>query len=324
MKGNVLVTGAGGFIGGHLVKRLKEEGYYVRGVDIKEPEFRKTVADEFLLLDLRIKNNCFEALDSDGREIDTVYHLAADMGGIGYFGEGNVLASYVSNNVVINTNMLWATKKYKVNKFFFASTACVYPSTCQNKNVNVPLKEDMAIPADPEAGYGWEKLFSEQLLGYYKKDYGLDVRIARFHNVYGPYGTYEGGREKFPAAICRKVALAKSGDTIEVWGDGEQTRTFLYVDDCVEGVRRLVDSNFPGPVNIGSDRLISVNETMQIVSKIAGKTLYRKHLLDKPIGVRGRSSDNTLIKAKLGWEPQTSLEDGLLETYNWVSQQVWK
>ena len=313
----VLVTGAGGFIGGHLVKRLKEEGFWVRGVDNKLPEYRDTVADEFVVNDLRYYHNCEYATEG----INTVYNLAADMGGIGYI--GTVMAPLTRHNVLISTNMLEASKNSHVEKFFFSSSACVYPAGLQD-HAAIRLKESDAIPADPEPGYGWEKLFTEKMCEYYYSDYSLDTRVARFHNVYGPYGTYDGGREKAPAAICRKIALAKDGDTIEVWGDGEQTRTFLYVDDCVEGIRRLVDSSFAGPVNVGSDRLVSINETVDIVCTIAKKNLKKVHLLHKPLGVKGRSSDNTLIKQKLSWEPKITLEHGLEQTYKWIYDEVHK
>lgn len=315
----ILVTGAGGFIGHHLVRYLKNKGYWVRGVDIKYPEFSpKDEADEFLLLDLRDFNNARKAVEG----IDKVYNLAADMGGIGYI--STVKADVVRNNVLINVNMAEASRLAGVKRLFFSSSACVYPKYKQESPEVIPLKESDAYPADPEDGYGWEKLFSERMYKNFQEDYGLEVRIARYHNIYGPEGTYEGGREKAPAALCRKIALAQDGDEIEIWGDGQQTRSFCYIDDCLEGTWRLMESNFDQPLNIGSDRLVTINELVDIIANIAGKKIGKKYLLDKPQGVRGRNSDNTLCKQVLGWEPSIPLEEGLAKTYQWIKQQVEK
>lgn len=312
----VLVTGAGGFIGGHLVKRLKEDGHYVRGVDIKWPEFRETVADEFKNLDLRVLTNAKKAV----KGMDWVFNLAADMGGIGYI--GTVLASITRNNSLINNNMVEATRESSVEKFFFSSSACVYNASKQADTSNEGLKESDAHPADPEAGYGWEKLFTEKLCEYYEHDYTKHFKVARFHNVYGPYGTYEGGREKAPAAICRKVALCPDNGTIDVWGDGQQTRTFLYIDDCIEGVIKLMHSEFSGPVNIGSEEMVTIDNLVDMVAEIAEKRIYKCHLVDKPQGVRARCSDNTLAREELGWEPVVRLESGLRPTYEWIHSQL--
>jgi nucleoside-diphosphate-sugar epimerase len=314
----ILVTGAGGFIGHHLVKRLKAEGYWVRGVDIKYPEFEPSPADEFELLDLRRWDNCLIAT----RGIDEVYHLAADMGGIGYITTYH--ADVARNNILINAHMLEASRINGVKKFLFTSSACVYPRYRQNTPDVSPLKEEDAYPADPEPGYGWEKLFTEELCRYYWQDYKFETRIVRLHNVYGPLATYEGGREKAPAAICRKIALAKDGDEVEVWGDGNQTRSFLYIDDCIEGLIRIMASEYREPLNLGSDRLVTINELVDIVAKIAGKNIKKKHDLTKPQGVRGRNSDNTRLRQVLGWEPQIPLEVGLEKTYKWVESELRK
>jgi GDP-D-mannose 3',5'-epimerase len=314
----ILVTGAGGFIGHHLVKRLKAEGYWVRGVDIKYPEFEPSPADEFELLDLRRWDNCLIAT----RGIDEVYHLAADMGGIGYITTYH--AAVARNNILINAHMLEASRINGVKKFLFTSSACVYPRYRQNTPDVSPLKEEDAYPADPEPGYGWEKLFTEELCRYYWQDYKFETRIVRLHNVYGPLATYEGGREKAPAAICRKIALAKDGDEIEVWGDGNQTRSFLYIDDCIEGLIRIMASEYREPLNLGSDRLVTINELVDIVAKIAGKNIKKKHDLTKPQGVRGRNSDNTRLRQVLGWEPQIPLEVGLEKTYKWIESELRK
>lgn len=313
----ILITGAGGFIGHHLVRFLKDKGYWVRAVDIVEPKFSsKEEADEFLQLDLRDFDNCLKATGG----IDKAYTLAADMGGIGFITE--VKADVMRNNALINMNIAEASKQNGVKRVFYSSSACIYPGYKQEDADVVALKEEHAFPADPEDGYGWEKLFSEEMFKNYKRDHGLDIRIGRYHNIYGPEGTYEGGREKAPAAICRKVALAEDGGEIEVWGDGKQTRSFCYIDDCLEGTYRLMESDFDEPLNIGSDRLISVDELVDIVSDAAGKKLKKIYQTDKPQGVRGRNSDNTLCEATLGWEPSVTLEEGLQKTYNWVERQV--
>lgn len=314
----ILVTGAGGFIGHHLVERLKNEGYWVRGADIKPPEFEPSPADEFALLDLRLWENCLKAT----KEVDQVYNLAADMGGIGYITANH--ADITRNNTLINTHMIDAARLNGAQRFLFSSSACVYPQYKQKDADVTPLKEADAIPADPEPGYGWEKLFAEELCRYYRKDYGLETRIVRFHNVYGPLGTYEGGKEKAPAAISRKVALAEDGGEIEVWGDGEQTRSFMFVDDCVEGLLRLMASDYAEPLNLGTDRLISIDDLIDLVSRLAGKKLKKRHDLSKPQGVRGRNSDNTLLNQVLGWEPSIGLEDGLQITYRWIEGELRK
>ncbi|MCD6309016.1 MAG: NAD-dependent epimerase/dehydratase family protein, partial [Candidatus Latescibacteria bacterium] len=277
----ILVTGAGGFIGHHLVKRLKRDGMWVRGADIKHPEFEETDADEFELLDLRRWDNCLAAT----RGIDRVFNLAADMGGIGYI--TSLHADIARNNILINAHMLEAARLNGVGRFFYSSSACVYPQYRQKDADITPLREEDAYPADPERGYGWEKLYTEQLCTYYYEDFGFETRMFRFHNVYGPLGTYDGGKEKAPAAICRKIALAAADDKIEVWGDGRQTRSFMYIDDCVEGVLRLMESDHREPLNLGTERLVTVDELIDIVAGIAGKTIRKKHNLSKPQGVRG-------------------------------------
>ncbi len=314
----VLVTGAGGFIGHHLVRTLKAAGEWVRGVDIKQPEFEPSPADEFELLDLRKWENCLQAT----RGIEEVYNLAADMGGIGYITA--YLAEIARNNTLINTHMLDASRQNGVHKFLFSSSACVYAQYKQRVADVTPLKEEDAHPADPEPGYGWEKLFTEQMCKYYWNDYKFETRIVRFHNVYGSLGTYEGGKEKAPAAISRKIALAKDGDEIEIWGDGQQTRSFMYVDDCIEGLRRLMASNYREPLNLGRDELISVDGLVDLISSIAGKRLRKNHDLTKPQGVRGRNSDNSLLRKVLGWEPSISLAEGLVPTYRWIAEQLTK
>ncbi|MQF66933.1 NAD-dependent epimerase/dehydratase family protein [SAR202 cluster bacterium AD-802-F09_MRT_200m] len=316
MATRLLVTGAGGFIGHHMVKYLVKQGYWVRGVDVKEPEYELSPANEFELLDLRRWDNCLQAT----RGIDEVIQLAADMGGIGYISFH--FADSAHNNVLISTHMLEASRINGVSRLFFASSACVYPQTLQSAPDVTALKEEDAHPADPDEGYGWEKLFTENLCRYYAEDYGLETRVARFHNIYGPLGTYDGGREKAPAAICRKVALANDGDEIEIWGDGEQTRSFLYIDDCVEGVTRLLKSNSRGPLNLGTDRLITINQLVDLISQIAGKSLVKRHNISGPQGVRGRNSDNTRVTEELGWKPSVSLEDGLTITYRWIDAQL--
>jgi GDP-D-mannose 3',5'-epimerase len=313
-----LVTGAGGFIGHHLVKRLKAEDCWVRGVDVKQPEYEASPVDEFELLDLRVWDNCLQAT----RDIDQIYNLAADRGGIGYITCS--LADIARNNIHINAHMLEAGRQKGAKRFLFSSSACVYAQYKQKSPDVTPLKEEDAYPADPERGYGWEKLYAEQLCQYYWHDFQFETRIVRFHNVYGPLGTYEGGKEKAPAAISRKVALAPDGGVIEVWGDGQQTRSFMYIDDCVEGLIRLMASDFRDPVNLGTDRLISIDDLVKLVSQIAGKRLTIKHDLSKPQGVRGRNSDNSLLRKVLGWEPSVTLEEGLAITYRWIEGEVGK
>jgi nucleoside-diphosphate-sugar epimerase len=319
MNARVLVTGAGGFIGHHLVNRLKAEGYRVRGADIKYPEYENSAADEFELLDLRKYDNCLQATRGG---INQVYNLAADMGGIGYITAS--LADISRHNILINTHMLEASRLNGVGRFLFSSSACVYAGYKQKSSDVIALREEDAYPADPEPGYGWEKLFAEELCRYYWHDYRFETRIVRFHNVYGPLGTYEGGKEKAPAAISRKVALTPNGSEIQVWGDGEQTRSFMYVDDCVEGLLRLMASNYREPLNLGNDRLISINGLVDLVSRIAGKRLFKKHDLSKPQGVRGRNSDNTRLSDVLGWAPGIALETGLDITYKWIEGELAK
>lgn len=317
MQTRVTITGAGGFIGGHLAVYLRNKGYWVRGVDIKKPEYRPlTDFDEFQCLDLRDFKNAMKAT-TDCHE---VYGLAADMGGIGFITHDK--AAIVRNNTLINLNTIEAARLNGVKRYFYTSSACAYPKYLQNETDAKPLKEEDAYPADPEDGYGWEKLYFERVCRHYREDYGLETRIVRFHNTYGPLGTYDGGREKSPAAICRKIALANDGDEIEVWGDGEQTRSYNYIDDCVEGIYRLMRSNYREPLNLGQDRMVSINQLVDIVARIAGKTIRKRYDLTKPQGVRGRNSDNTRLREVLKWEPQISLEQGLVYTYNWINDQV--
>ncbi len=312
----ILVTGSGGFIGHHLVNFMKRKGHWVRGIDIKRPEFESTSADEFYLLDVRELDNCRQAV----KGIDWVFHLAADMGGIGFISLFH--AQVARNNILMTSHMLEASRLANVSRFFYSSSACVYPDYLQDKTAVPPLKEEDAYPAAPEKGYGWEKLFSEEMCSYYSEDYGIETRIARFHNVYGPLGTFRGGREKAPAAICRKIALVSKGEEIEVWGDGLQTRSFLYVDDCVEGIYRIMLSDYNKPLNLGDDRMITVNELVNIISTSAGKEIRKRHDHSKPQGVRGRNSDNSLLTETLSWTPQVTLEDGLAATYRWIKSQV--
>lgn len=313
----VLVNGAGGFIGSHLVKRLRAEGLWVRGVDLKKPEFAETEAHEFILGDLRDYSVAASAVDG----IEDVYQLAADMGGAGYIFTGEHDACVMHNSATINLNTVEAGRNAGVKRFFYSSSACIYPEYNQKDPENPICSEESAYPAAPDSEYGWEKLFSERLYLAYARNYGMEVHIARFHNIFGPEGTWTGGREKAPAAICRKVAEAKDGGEIEIWGDGLQTRSFLYVDECVEGVRRLIESKFVGPVNIGSEEMITINGLAEMAMRIAGKKLTIRHI-HGPLGVRGRNSDNRLIFKELGWKPSEPLMRGMQHTYEWVDSQV--
>jgi nucleoside-diphosphate-sugar epimerase len=315
-----LVCGAGGFIGGHLVKRLKREGYWVRGVDLKNHEFCPTQADEFVLGDLRdpqvVKDVCQGSLDE-------IYQLAADMGGAGFIFTGENDADIMHNSATINLNMLNTAKELGIPKIFYSSSACIYPEYNQMDPDNPKCSEESAYPAAPDSEYGWEKLFSERLYMAYSRNYGLEVHIARFHNIFGPEGTWTGGREKAPAAMCRKVAETSEGNSIDMWGDGQQTRSFLFIDECLEGVRRLMESDFSGPVNIGSEEMITINGLAEMVMDIAGKPLQIEHI-DGPLGVRGRNSDNHLIKEQLNWKPTQPLRVGMEKTYQWIREQVSK
>lgn len=316
-----LVCGAGGFIGSHLVKRLKTEGFWVRGVDLKYPEFSKTEADDFVIGDLRDPLVCQKIL---GRSFDEVYQLAADMGGAGYIFTKEHDADVMHNSATINLNMIHYGQKAGIKKIFYSSSACIYPEYNQMDPENPKCSEESAYPASPDSEYGWEKLFSERLYLAFKRNYDLNVRIARFHNIFGPEGTWTGGKEKAPAAMCRKVAEVKDGSTIEIWGDGKQTRSFLYIDECLDGIRKLMDSTtFFGPVNIGSEEMVTINHLVEMVMVIAQKKLTIKHITG-PLGVRGRKSDNKLIRGKLNWEPKLPLNDGMKLTYKWIDQQVNK
>ena len=320
-----LVFGAGGFIGSHMVTRLKSEGYYVRGVDIKFPDFESSDADEFILQDLSKQDGFSELLQIDESIFDEIYQYAADMGGAGYIFSGENDANVMTNSISININLL----KYHLElsqkmdtrstKLFYSSSACIYPEENQLEPSNPNCRESTAYPANPDSEYGWEKLFSERLYLSYKRNFGTQVRIARFHNIYGPYGTYDGGREKVPAAICRKVIQAEN--EIEVWGDGQQTRSFLYIDECIEATRRLMSSDFSEPINIGSEEMVSINELVSIVSKVANKKIKIKHI-DGPLGVRGRNSNNDLIRTKLDWDYSMSLNDGIKKTFDWIESQL--
>jgi len=313
----LLVCGAGGFIAGHLVKRLKAEGYWVRAVDFKEHEFARSPADEFLLGDLRDPGTAKASVEG----IDEVYQLAADMGGAGYLFTGENDAAVMHNSTLINLNVLECGARAGVKRFFYSSSACVYPVANQTDPDNPLCSEDSVYPAEPDSEYGWEKLFSERLYFSYMRNCGIEARVARFHNIFGPEGSWQGGREKAPAALCRKVAAAPDGGEIEIWGDGKQTRSFLYVDECVEAVRRFMDSSFPGPVNIGSEEMISIDALAETIMRIAGKRLTIRHI-PGPLGVRGRNSDNRLIRSVLGWAPSRPLSEGLTTTYRWIEEQV--
>ena len=315
-----LVLGAGGFIGGHLVKRLKSEGYWVRGVDLKYPEFSKVVADDFVIGDLRLQSFTQQIID---QKFDEVYQLAADMGGAGYIFTGENDADVMYNSAQINLNVLETCKNRNIKQIFYSSSACMYPEHNQRDPDNPMCAEDSAYPANPDSEYGWEKLFSERLYLAYNKNYGMQCSVARYHNIFGPEGTWFGGKEKAPAALCRKIANAKDGGQIEVWGDGKQTRSFLYVDECVEGTIKLMRSSFNGPVNIGSEEMISINDLAQLISKIANKQIDIINI-EGPEGVRGRNSDNRLIQQKLEWSPSKTLRAGLEQTYEWISSQVIK
>lgn len=317
-KKTALVCGAGGFIGTHLVKRLKIEGCWVRSVDLKYPEFSNSPADEFIIGDLRDQGICKKITDM---QFDEVYQLAADMGGAGYLFTGEHDAEVMRNSAAINLNMLERCHIAKVKKIFYSSSACIYPAYNQEDPDNPKCSEDSAYPAMPDSEYGWEKLFSERLYLAYSRNHGMKVHIARFHNIFGPEGTYKGGREKAPAAICRKVAEAEDGGKIEVWGDGKQTRSFLYIDECLEGVMWLMRSDFTGPVNIGSEEMVTIAQLVKMVMDIAGKKLRIKYI-EGPLGVRGRRSDNRLILERLGWEPTMKLKDGLIITYKWIYEQL--
>lgn len=317
-----LVLGAGGFIGSHLVTRLKLEGYWVRGVDIKYPDFSDSTADDFVIADLRDPLKTSVIMYAPFQEpFDEVYQLAADMGGAGYINTGDHDADVVHNSMLINLNVLNEAQKKNVKKIFYASSACVYNEHNQLNPENPNCKEDTVYPAQPDSEYGWEKLFSERLYATYNRNYGIDIRVARFHNIFGPEGTFDGGKEKAPAAICRKVAKTLTGGEIEVWGDGLQTRSFLYIDEAIEGVRRLMNSDYKEPINIGSEEIISMNRLANLVASLADKNIKIKNI-PGPQGVRGRTSDNTLIKEKLGWAPSQPLHVGLTETYKWIASKI--
>jgi GDP-D-mannose 3',5'-epimerase len=313
-----VVCGAGGFIGSHLVKRLQTEGYWVRGVDLKFPEFSPTPADDFVRGDLRDPLVCHEVFD---QYFDQVYQLAADMGGAGYVFTGEHDADILHNSALVNLNVIDACQRRNIKHVFYSSSACIYPQNNQTDPLHPNCAEDSAYPANPDSDYGWEKLFSEHLYLAYARNYGMRVRVARFHNIFGPEGTWTGGREKAPAALCRKVAMTADGGEIDMWGDGLQTRSFLYIDDCLEGVRRLMESDWTGPVNIGSEEMVTINELAEMTMRVAGKNLSIRHT-PGPLGVRGRNSDNRLIKQQLGWAPSQPLIGGLRTTYAWICEQI--
>jgi len=313
-----LVCGAGGFIGSHLVKRLKREGFWVRGVDLKRPEFSPTVADDFVVGDLRDPVVCQNVFD---QHFDEVFQLAADMGGAGFVFTGDNDAAIMHNSAMINLNILEQARIEGCGKIFYSSSACIYPERNQMDPSKPVTAESSAYPAAPDSEYGWEKLFSERLYFAYARNYGIDIRVARFHNIFGEEGTWQGGREKAPAAICRKVAEVADGGEIEIWGDGEQTRSFLHISECLEGMRRMMDSSYPGPLNIGSEEMISINDFAAMVMGVAGKTVHLRHI-EGPLGVRGRNSDNTLIREKLGWAPSRPLVEGVRITYEWIAERV--
>jgi nucleoside-diphosphate-sugar epimerase len=321
----ILVLGGGGFIGGHLSKKLKDDGHFVRSVDIKNHEYFESheFCNEFIKGDLRDPKFVYDVMSLDNGTFDEVYQLAADMGGAGYIFTGENDANVMHNSAVINLNVLDSAVKLNINKIFYSSSACMYPEHNQLDPDNPNCEESSAYPANPDSEYGWEKLFSERLYLAYNRNYGVDVKIARFHNIFGPYGTYIGGKEKAPAAICRKVSEVLEGGEIEIWGDGKQTRSFLYIDECVDGVLRLMDSDFTGPVNIGSDEMVTINELVDYVTDISGKNIHVKHITG-PTGVRGRNSDNNLIKQKLNWSPTQPLYSGLIKTYEWIDTKIKK
>jgi nucleoside-diphosphate-sugar epimerase len=333
MKKTALVLGAGGFIGSHMVKRLKAEDYWVRGIDLRYPEFEKTSADEFIIADLRdprAVKSVSEILGMNSAGFDEIYQFAADMGGAGFVFTGENDSDIMHNSAIINLNLLESVHRLNVRvgenktKIFYSSSACMYPAYNQEDPENPNCQEDSAYPAAPDSEYGWEKLFSERLYFAYNRNKGIPVRVARYHNIFGPEGTWDGGREKAPAAICRKIAYANSTDEIEVWGDGEQTRSFLYIDECIEATRRIMNHpTFIGPVNIGSEEMVTINQLVDITSRIAGKTIAKKHI-SGPLGVRGRNSDNTRVREVLGWDFEQSLEEGVKKTYNWISEQINK
>ena len=324
-----LVLGAGGFIGSHMCKRLKSEGFWVRGVDIKYPEFSESAADEFIQGDLREVGLVARVLDHEGDSFDQIYQFAADMGGAGYIFTDEHSADIMHNSATINLNVL--NEQVQLNrllgtnktKIFYSSSACMYPEHNQLDPDNPDCREESAYPANPDSEYGWEKLFSERLYLAYNRNHGIPVRIARYHNIFGPEGTWQGGREKAPAAICRKVAYANDGDEIEVWGDGKQTRSFLFIDECIEATYRMMNSDFLGPVNIGSEEMVTINELVDTAAKVAKKTIHKNHI-DGPLGVRGRNSNNDLVREKLGWDYSQTLEEGIRKTYEWISWQIMK